>query len=229
MAKISDEEQELIKNRIRYYVAAQGSRWVSDSEIATVLSRDREFISQLRKEIRKEDLETMNKSKVAEVLLRVVNTYKVVLQELWGIALKTKDEENKPIPIKSKIYALVKIKEMEKELVELFQSVGIWPPVISEDLLKDPKEFTFNVVELLEQIIAVLPDEEIKQKVFYVVGEYAKNMTKPKQAESEQTVPEPQQPEPEQATPEQDKPEQQLTPQPEQQPTPQAESKIYEI
>lgn len=204
MAKIPDEEKELIKNRIRYFTASQGGRQVSDSEIAAVLSRDREFIGELRKEIRKEDLETMSKEKVAEVLLRVINTYKVVLQEMWGIALETKDDENKPIPIKSKLYALVKIKETEKELVELFQSVGVWPSVINEDLLKDKEKFIFDVIELLKQIVAVLPDEENKQKVYRVVGEYAKNMTQPKQAEPEQNKTE-------------------------EQPEPQDESKIYEI
>lgn len=212
MSKIPEEEQELIKNRIRYYVAAQGGRWVSDTEIATVLSRDREFIAQLRKEIRKEDLETLSKEKVAEVLLRVINTYKVVLQEMWGIALKTKDEENKPIPIKSKLYALVKIKETEKELVELFQSVGVWPRVISEDLLKDREDITINIVELLDQILGVLPNGDVKQEVIEIIANYAKNLDKPK----------PEQEEPEQQpTPEQNKPEQETTPP--------IESKIYEI
>ncbi len=228
MPQIPDGEKEIIKNRVRYYIAAQGGRWVPDSEIGQALGHDREFIGQLRKEIREEDLKKMSKWKIVDAAIKVMNTYEIVSQELWGIAFGSKDQEGKVIPIKSKIYALVKLKEMEKELVELFQSIGVWPRTITADMLKEPSEFRFDVIELLQKILDVLSVDE-KQKVVDVVGEYAENMTKPKQAESEQTVPEPQQPKQEQATPEQDKSEQQPTLQPEQQPAPQVESKIYEI
>lgn len=177
MSKITDEGLNTIKNQIRYYIVSQGGKWVSDSELGLILGHDREFVGKLRQEIRDEFIEGMKKESAIEELGYIRNTCIVARQELWRIVMQEKDATGNPVSARVKVSALDKIMRFTEMLFELYQSAGIYPYNLGELTIKaGGDQQIVDILELLKSIVDVL-DEDPKQKVLKVIGEYAKNLT----------------------------------------------------
>jgi len=184
MSKVTEEGLNTIKNQIRYYIVSQGGKWVSDSELGLILRHDREFVGKLRQEIRDEFIEGMKKESAIEELGYIRNTCIVARQELWRIVMQEKDATGNPVSARVKVSALDKIMRFTEMLFELYQSAGIYPNNLGELTIKTGEKQIVDILKLLRNIIDVLEDEDTKQKVYKVVGDFAKNLTNQTSARS---------------------------------------------